>query len=507
MKKKKNFDNNNFDYKEKVLNQHKSIFNKILGRKTVWCYFSVSPSDKEINITTIRKKIRNKDKCKILNKKKRNYLKCAKDINNAIKNSLKNNNISFLQCFGEKESLCIPLSENEKNYAILIICNIKVGIIPSKLELLDVLKTLLSDLLVKENELHNIKKTLHPRAIALSTIHTVHRILGSTLELNELLPQIARFCLQVIRANRCTVSLIDKDNKYLVPYVTVDLNDPDARSRKIKIGKGNIGKVAKTAEAYKSNNCICIPLLNENVIGTITVRGKQSGDKFNIYDEEILLVLTEQASIAINNAKLYEEQKKLIIASVKSLSTLLNLQIPSSYIYDIGAVEIAEAIGSRCELNQSEINTLKYATMLRNLARVGIPGEILLKPEELTTSEYDLIKEHSHKIVKLISSLDVLKPAIPILLHQRERYDGSGYPVGLKADEIPLGARIMSIIDAFEAMITSRPYKGTMNISDAVKELEKNRGTQFDPDIVDTFLDLINEGIIPKILRSHGITK
>lgn len=493
--------------KKGVIEEYKKKLNKVLGEDIIWFCFPLDSSHRKINSEIIKHRFKEKSGCNILNKKKRNYLKCMKDVDKVLRSCIKKNDTSIFECYGGRRGVCFPISKDNNVYAAILVCNIKIDLDKSLLKLLDVYKSLLSDILLKESQLRDLKETLHPRAIALSTIHTVHRIIGSTLELKELLPQIARLCLQVIRANRCTISLVDVKNDYLVPHVTIDLKNPNAKSRKIKIGNGNVGKVAETAQAYKSDKCICVPLLNETVIGTLTIRNKQGGGKFDVYDEEIVSVLSEQASVAIHNAKLYEDQKELVVASVKSLATLLNLQIPSPYVQEIGVADIVEAMGSRIGLNQSEISTLRYAAMLRNLARVGIPGEILLKPDELTSQEYELIKQHSHKIVELLGSLEILKPAVPILLHNRERYDGSGYPSGLKGEEIPLGARIMSVVDAFEAMITRRPYKGAMSISGAVKELEKNKYSQFDPNIVDMFLKLVEEGIIGKILRAHKVKK
>lgn len=491
--------------KEEIIGEYKQGLNRALGRHTLWFCFSVDTAEGKIDIEHIKRNFKKESGCDFLNKKKRNYLKCTKDIDKVLESCIKKDIILSFECHAGKKGICIPVSSNNGVYAVIVICNIELELNKSTLRMLEVFKKLISNILLKESKLRQLKQTLHPRAVALSTIHTVHRIIGSTLELEELLPQIARLCLQVVRANRCTISLVDEDNKYLVPHVTVDLKDPAAKSRRVRIGAGNMGKVAQTTQAYVSSDCICLPLLNEQVMGTLTLKDKQGGKKFDIYDEEILSILAEQASVAIHNAQLYEEQKKIIVASVRSLASLLNIQIPSPYIQDIGFVEIAQAIGIRRGLNQSEINTIRYAAMLRNVVRVGIPGEILLKPDELTSSEYELIKQHSHKMVELIGTLDVLKPAVPVLLHQREKYNGTGYPSGLKGKEIPLGARIMSVVDAFEAMITSRPYKGTMSISEAVKEIRENKGTQFDPRIVDIFLELVEEGIVGKILKSHGV--
>jgi len=495
-----------FSWHDSFIRNYKKTLNITLGGDIIWCYTPLYFFEGKVDIDFIKKRFKDKTGYNILNKNKKDYNECLKITNKTLEHCIKKNEVSKFKCGILKKGVCIPIfNNNNEVYSAVIICNISVDLNKSILSLLNVFGKLISVLILREDELCNIKKVLHPRAVALSTIHTVHRIIGSTLELEELLPKIARLCLQVIRADRCTIGLIDKESKYLVPHITVDLKNPDAKSKKIKIGSGNIGKVMQTAQGYKSNNCICIPLMNENVIGAIIIHYKQSNEGFDAYDEEILAVLSEQASVAICNAQLYEDQKKIIIESVKSLSALLNVQIPSSYVHNIGFMDMVEAIGYKTELNQSEMNALRYAVMLRNVAKVGIPGEILLKPDGLTASEYSLIKKRSREMIELIRPLEVLSPAIPILKHHREKYDGTGYPSKLKKENIPLGSRIMAVVEAFEVMITSRPYKGPMSISDAVKEIDKNKGTQFDPHIVGIFLELVKDGTIQKILKSHRV--
>lgn len=495
---------------DNFIENYRETLEEAFGGGTLWLYCSVDVSQEKPNMDFIKKNLREKRGiCEVKDKRSRNYLKCLDDVEEGIGKSIKKNKIFSFKCYGARRGVSLPLSGEEgdvnKVYAVILICNIKVDLTQCLLRLLEVFKNVISDLLIKENELRNLKETLHPRAVALSTIHTVHRIIASTLELDKLLPKIARLCLQVIRANRCTISLMDEEEKYLIPHVTVDLNDPEAKSRKIKLGRGNVGKVGASGTSYKSDKCISMPLVDTEVIGVLTIRDKQGRDKFDVYDEEILFVLSEQASVAICNAMLYEEQKKVIVESVRSLSSLLNVQIPSPYINDIGFVDIMEEIGRRIGINESKMNALRYSAMLRNVARVGIPGEILLKPDELTEAEYEFVKQRTKEIVDVIEPLDVLKPAIPILIHYREKYDGSGYPDGLKGKDIPLGARMMAVIDAFEAMITSRPYQKAISVSDAVKEIKKHKGDQFDPNIVEIFLGLVEDGTINEILKEHEI--
>ena len=136
--------------------------------------------------------------------------------------------------------------------------------------------------------------------------------------------------------------------------------------------------------------------------------------------------------------------------------------------------------------------------MLLDTGTLTLPEQIWRKKGKLTKKEFDLIKRIPLRGADLLSSISSLKPVIPIVLHQHERYDGKGYPEGLKGEEIPMGARIVAVVDSFVAMISTRVYRETMSFQAAISEIQANRGIQFDPHVVDSFL---------KVLRRKEVTE
>jgi putative nucleotidyltransferase with HDIG domain len=207
----------------------------------------------------------------------------------------------------------------------------------------------------------------------------------------------------------------------------------------------------------------------------------------------MLMTVTEQAIAGIKNLQLYEEQQKIVFGSIKSLVTLLDTRVPQEYTHSPYFNRLVTAIGHQMHLDDKKIESLKYASLLHDTGKVDIPLEILTKTTKLTTKEYNIIKKHPLKGAQILRPLQVLKPVIPIIMHHHERYDGTGYPSRLKKGQIPQGARIMAVADAFEAMVYGRPYRERMNIASAIKEIKKKSGTQFDPKVVEAFLRVIKK--------------
>jgi diguanylate cyclase (GGDEF)-like protein len=151
---------------------------------------------------------------------------------------------------------------------------------------------------------------------------------------------------------------------------------------------------------------------------------------------------------------------------------------------------IVVTIGRQLQLSDTDIDRLRVAALLHDVGKVAVPEEILEKPTALTSSEWRTVVQHPRIGQVILEQAAALKDAVPIILHHHERYAGHGYPFGLRANEIPLGARIVAIADAYDAMINDRPYKRAITHDQAIAELRRHAGTQFDPELVELFCDL-----------------
>jgi diguanylate cyclase (GGDEF)-like protein len=151
---------------------------------------------------------------------------------------------------------------------------------------------------------------------------------------------------------------------------------------------------------------------------------------------------------------------------------------------------IVTTLARQLDLPEHEVDKVRVAALLHDVGKVGIPTDILEKPSSLTPAEWRSVVQHPRIGQVILEQATTLRDAVPIILHHHERFGGAGYPYGLRGEEIPLGARIVAIADAYDAMIQDRPYKRKISHEAAVEELRAHAGTQFDPELVAVFCDI-----------------
>jgi len=298
------------------------------------------------------------------------------------------------------------------------------------------------------------------------------------------------FC-QFFNARYCLIVLLDHSKKYSIIKCSINDNKKLVVYKKTKITGRIEEKIIKGSSAVRKNNLLGIPLIAEDLMGFTIIKRANSSRPFDLFDQEMLRTMAEQAVIGIKNMQLYEEQQRIVFGSIKSLVTFLNTQVSREYTHSPHFSKLVCALGAEVHLNEKQLQSLKYASLLHDAGKADIPEAILTKTTKLTDKEYDIIKKHPVKGAQILRPLQVLRPVIPIIMYHHEKYNGTGYPSQLKGGQIPLGARIMSVADAFEAMVYGRPYRQRMDIASAIREIKRKSGTQFDPRIVEAFLKVI----------------
>jgi HD-GYP domain-containing protein (c-di-GMP phosphodiesterase class II) len=185
-----------------------------------------------------------------------------------------------------------------------------------------------------------------------------------------------------------------------------------------------------------------------------------------------------------------EQLAELRTSLICAFNQLLDLKDLNTGVHSTRLAEWALHVAGELGLEGSSLSDIEVAALLHDIGKIGIPDAILQKPAKLTEQEYDLMKKHPEYGWAVLRNVPGMERASLIILHHHESFDGTGYPAGLKGEEIPVGSRIVSVIDSFDAMVSSRPYREGLPFEEAERRLLQARGTQFDPEVVDRFLPL-----------------
>ncbi len=323
----------------------------------------------------------------------------------------------------------------------------------------------------------------------LSAVHMVYRLVNSTFNVHELLLRLTRLVSQLVQASSVSVHILDPEQKRveLIASFNGKINLLlEKRSELSMITPEE--RAVSFGQSIARKRLIAIPLVADDNVGAIFVRRGARRPEFNEFDKELLTVIAEQVVTALRNLQLYEEQQRITLGSIKSIGRLLGKQFPTATVHAPAYFKVVRILADELHMRRDEIASLEYASILHDAGVIDVPYDILSKSSQLTPAEFKVIRDHPAKSVELIKPVGFLKPVLPIILYHHEKYDGTGYPSGLKKEQIPLGARLMAVVDAFEAMVQGRPYRKPLSIKDALDEIKRNSGTQFDPRIVNTFL-------------------
>lgn len=251
--------------------------------------------------------------------------------------------------------------------------------------------------------------------------------------------------------------------------------------------KGDIVRKNGSGKALTDNFETIFPLMIEGqVFGALDiVTSSILGDD----KESKILYLLDRSAERMENVALYEGLYENMLSTLNSMAKILDARDPHTSQHSTRVTSLSMAMGKALGLDEDDLDVLYIAASLHDIGKVGIPDHILLKPDGLTDEEFAVIKKHPD------IGADILKPIPPmaketdIIRHHHERYDGRGYPAGLKGKEIPHLSRIISLADSFDAMTSDRPYRDGMSIEKAIEEIERCKGSQFDPELAEIFIN------------------
>jgi HD-GYP domain-containing protein (c-di-GMP phosphodiesterase class II) len=353
-----------------------------------------------------------------------------------------------------------------------------------------------------------MKKRLSPIK-AITALYEVNKSITSTLQLPQVLRLITKKACQMMQAKGCSLRLLHEHKKELVLNAQYGLKKRShLRKGNIKIGESIAGRVLKENRYYiirdlfknslyqkafvaqKENfrSLLSVPLVEKGkAFGVLSIYSPYT-DYFHKTDAKFLSMFASQAAISISNARLYEKARTNYKDAIKFLANALDAKDSYTAGHSERVANIVLEIARQLKLSELQKDVLQYASYLHDLGKVSIDINTLRKSGKLTPHEWRHIYKHPQIGVAIINNIEALTNLVPIILHHHARFAGGGYPdKDMKYDKIPLGSRIIAVADAYEAMVSHRPYRKSFTREEAFDELKKCSGTQFDPTVVDAF--------------------
>jgi putative nucleotidyltransferase with HDIG domain len=237
-----------------------------------------------------------------------------------------------------------------------------------------------------------------------------------------------------------------------------------------------------------------IPLNTKGeLVGFMIVAPKRSTQSYTHDDEVMLSTLANQTAVVIENARLYEDLEATFVQTVVALANAIDMRDTYTSTHSQRIAEWAAEIARTMGCNAQAVQAIYWGGLLHDIGKIGIPDSILRKPTKLDQAEWEIIKRHTILGAQLVSSIKKLADVAPIIESSHERYNGSGYPHGLKGEEIPMGARIIGVVDSYSAMRDERSYKKPISHKEAIEELKRNSGILFDPHVVNVFIHIVDK--------------
>lgn len=360
-----------------------------------------------------------------------------------------------------------------------------------------------------------LSRKVRQKTKALSFLYRIERDVSNKLKMEDVLKVIVEKVSSILNVKICSILLINDKTGKLSVECAKGLEQKILKDTELEVGNKISGWVVKhnrpilvknieketrfakrSEEKYYNKSLMSVPLAIKNkVIGVINVNNKKTRRIFNREDFRLLKQIAAQVAVVIENVRLYRSLSNLYMRTITTLAATIDARDHYTRRHSEMVAEYAVAIAEAMKLPPERVELIRQASHLHDIGKIGVHDFILLKPDKLTDEEWEEIKLHSVKGAEILAPLIVfLNGVIDMVKQHHERYDGKGYPSHYRDEEIDIGARIMAVADAFDAMLSERPYRKAYSKERAIKELRENSGTQFDPKIVNTFLEVLNKG-------------
>lgn len=364
-------------------------------------------------------------------------------------------------------------------------------------------------LIEKENMMQNLEdkrkiehlnRALQKKIRELTTMYHISNKFNAINIFEDVYEKMIHIVGETLDVRSCGYYVADPEADELVLYTghVKDGGDPGADWKRVGLPDEFKKDYRGPRKHLVRDNKVYLPLVIQGEpIGFIMTEAKLNGGNTpTTLDNDIffLRLIAEKASTQIENRMLYESLFENILHTLRSLIIAINRRDFYTDGHCKRVTNLSLALGERLRISEYEKDVIRVVGPVHDLGKIGIPDRILLKPEKLTDDEYAVMKSHSEYGEEIMSRFEILAKEAKIIRHHHERYDGRGYPDRLAGDDIPVCSRIIAVCDAYDAMVTDRPYRKGMEEDAILTEMTRCRGSQFDPVIVEAFNEIIRDG-------------
>lgn len=345
--------------------------------------------------------------------------------------------------------------------------------------------------------------------LALSALENVSEAGLTTVSIDRMLDEIAGRIANNINADWAGIILFENRNGRMVAEHTSKscsfikeksmingceiIDDVLATGRTRIIKKNRLGQVKKYINNTELKTIAITPVrLRQGNACTISIGNKSKGS-FTDKEIELLELLSSRAASALENATLFSRLEQSYLDTIESLVKAIEAKDKYTRGHSEQVAALARDIALTVGLDKDRAERIYTAGLLHDVGKIGISSGVLCKPSKLSPEEYDEIKLHPIQGYEILKPMRSFKDLAEIVLQHHERFDGLGYPRGMRGDDIFLEARILAVADAYQAMISSRPYRKGLPIDQAILEIRKGSGNQFDPEIAGVFIGMLEK--------------
>lgn len=381
--------------------------------------------------------------------------------------------------------------------------------------------TAIEDIALVSKGLHllerGVEDRMRGRRSQLEALMAIGNVINSSLGKERVLQEVLDSLIALMHAERGFLMLRDANGE-LKPEIARGIEHINLLEQQFLFSQTIVRRVADSGEpvlttnaqedprfggqlsvaAYQLRSILCAPLKNKDkLIGVIYVDNRARVGIFQESDLEVIKAFANQAAVAIDNAQLFDdlqksnrELEKAYQATLEGWVRALDLRDKETEGHTQRVTILTQRLARHMGVQGEDLVHITRGALLHDIGKMGIPDSILLKPGALTEEERALIRQHPVYAYEMLSPIDFLRPALDIPYCHHEKWDGSGYPRGLKELEIPFAARIFPVIDVWDALVSNRPYRKGLPHDEVRSRIQADAGSHFDPEVVDAFMEL-----------------